>query len=242
MKLHAERWGRLGMEGLVIIFSVLAALAVDDWRDDRAERALEQHLLATLRDDLMDDLEELESSLDDTELVEHASAFLLGQPDQNFKDEIVSKSLAPSRLVDSSRRADHVSPEQAAIFILVGGIDFDLSDMTYQEMMSTGSFRVVQDNILRRDITRYYWIVRSYDMTNSTAESYRTGLLNALLRNGVAPGRVDPEMLGNAIKDPEVRALIAQYGATAQTLREVYVSFVEQAEELLTKVDAELSR
>jgi len=242
MKLHTANWSRLGMEGLVIILSVLAALAVDDWREDRAERALEQHLLVTLRDDLMADLEELESSLKDTELVEHASAFLLGQPDQNFEAEIASNSLAPSRFVESSRRPDDTSPQQVAIIRLIGGIDFDLSDMTYQEMMSTGSIRVVQDNILRRDITRYYWIVRSYDMTNATAESYRTALLNALLRNGVAPDRVDQKMLDNAIQDIEVRALIAQSSATARTLREVYVSFVEQAEELLAQVDAELLR
>ncbi len=241
MKLRTEHWGRLGMEGLVILFSVLAALAVDDWRDVRAERALEQHLLTTLRDDLMADLEELESSLADSETVEHASAFLLGQPDPDFKEEIAANGADASRFVDSSRRANKVSPEQAAIYYLVGGIDFDLSDMTYQEMMSTGSIRTVHNINLRRDITRYYWFVRSFDMTNSTAESYRIGLLNALLRNGIAPDRINPELLGNAMNDPEVRALIAQYGATAQTLREIYVSFVEQAEDLLIKVNAELS-
>jgi len=241
MQLITANWRRFGTEGLVIILSVLAALAVDDWRDYRAERALEQHLLVTLKDDLVADLEELESSLNDTELVEQASALLLGSPDHNRNSQFASNSLAPSRFIESSRRTNDMSPQQLAIFQLVGGIDFDLSDMTYQEMMSTGSIRVVQDNVLRRDITRYYWIVRSYDVTNSTAESYRTGLLSALLRHGVAPDRVDPEMLDNALHDIEVRALIAQNGATAQTLREVYISFVKQAEELLAQINAELS-
>ena len=58
-KLPNANWRRFGAEAIVIIFSVLVALALDDWRDATAEHALEQHLLVTLREDLMADLEEL---------------------------------------------------------------------------------------------------------------------------------------------------------------------------------------
>jgi len=40
--------------------------------------------------------------------------------------------------------------EQAPVSVLVGGIDIDQSDLTFQEMMSTGSFRVVRNEALRR--------------------------------------------------------------------------------------------
>jgi hypothetical protein len=240
IKLLNANWSRLGTESIVIILSVLVALALDDWRDGRAERALEQHLLVTLKDDLTADLEELDSVLESAVVVGRASSFLLGEADEYLADEFGSSGLGISRLVEGSQRASDVTQEQAAISTLVGGIDFDLSDLTYQEMMSTGSLRVIRNNALRRQIARYYWFVQSFNITNSTAEAYRFDLLKALLRNGVAPGAINTEKLTDSIDDQEVRALIDQLGATARTLHDVHVTFIEQAEQLLAVVEAEL--
>ncbi len=239
-KLPNANWRRFGAEAIVIIFSVLVALALDDWRDATAEHALEQHLLVTLREDLMADLEELDSVLESAVVAEQASSFLLGEADEYLGGELGSIGLGRSPLVESSRDASQMTQEQAAVSALVGGIDFDLSDLTYQEMMSTGSFRVVRNDALRRKVARYYWVVRSFNIANSTAESYRIGLTKALLRNGVAPNSIDPELLSNAVDDPEVRAMIEQLGATARTLHDVHITFVEQAKQLLAAVEAEL--
>jgi len=239
-KLPNANWRRLGAEAVVIIFSVLVALALDDWRDATAERALEQHLLVTLTEDLKADLEELDSSLESAVVVEQASNFLLGEANEYLAGELGSTGLGLSRLVENSPNASRVTQEQAAVRVLVGGIDFDQSDLTYQEMMSTGSFRVVRNEALRRKVARYYWMVGSFNITNSTAESYRIGLTKALLRNGVAPGSINPELLSNAVDDPEVCALIEQLGATAQTLHDVHVTFSQQARQLLAAVEAEL--
>ena len=57
-------WSRLGIEAIVIIVSVLAALALDDWRDARAGREVEQYLLVSLHGHLTADREELEDSLE----------------------------------------------------------------------------------------------------------------------------------------------------------------------------------
>ncbi len=239
-KLPNANWRRFGAEAIVIIFSVLVALALDDWRDATAEHALEQHLLVTLREDLMADLEELDSSLESAVVVEQASSFLLGEANEYLAGELGSIGLGLSRLVGHSPDASRVTQEQAAVSVLVGGIDFDQSDLTFQEMMSTGSFRVVRNEALRRKVARYYWVVRSFNIANSTAESYRIGLTKALLRNGVAPNSIDPELLSNAVDDPEVRAMIEQLGATARTLHDVHITFVEQAKQLLAAVEAEL--
>lgn len=57
-------WSRLGIEAIVIIVSVLAALALDDWRDARADREVERYLLVSLHGDLTADREELEDALE----------------------------------------------------------------------------------------------------------------------------------------------------------------------------------
>ena len=239
-KLPNVAWSRLGAEAIVIIFSVLVALALDDWRDAKAERALEHYLMVSLKEDLTADLEELDSVLKSAEAVEQASRFLLGESDEYLAAEFGLIGLGLSRLVENSPDAFQVTHQEAAVSALVGGIDFDLSDLTFQEMMSTGSFRVVRNEALRRQITGYYWFVRSFNIANSTAEAYRFGLLKALLRNGVAPGSINAEQLTDAVDDLEVRALVNQLGATARSLHDVHVTFIGEAEQLLAAVEAEL--
>ena len=55
-KLPIIDWSRLGAKAIVIIVSVLAALALDDWRDARADRELEHLLIVSLKEDLTADL------------------------------------------------------------------------------------------------------------------------------------------------------------------------------------------
>ncbi len=239
-KLPSIDWSRLGAEAIVIIVSVLAALALDDWRDARADRELEHHLIVSLKEDLTADLDELDSVLKSAKAVEQASGFLLGKSDEYVAEEFGAPGLGLSRLVEASLDAIQATPQEAAVRAIAGGIDFDLSDLTFQEMMSTGSLRVIRNNALRRQIARYYWFVRSFNIANTTAEAYRFDFLKALLRNGVAPGSINAEKLTDAIDDQEVRALVDQLGATARILHDVHVTFIEQAEQLLAAVEAEL--
>ena len=171
-KLPNVAWSRLGAEAVVIIFSVLVALALDDWRDARAERELEHYLIVSLKEDLTADLAELDSVLKSAKAVERASRFLLGESDEYLAEEFGVIGLGLSRLIENSTDAVPVTQKEAAVKVLVGGIDFDLSDLTFQEMMSTGSFRVVRNEALRRQIARYYWFVRSFNIANSTAVAF----------------------------------------------------------------------
>lgn len=236
-------WSRLGVEAIVIIFSVLAALALDDWRDARADRELERYLLVSLQGDLAADLEELKSVLESDEAAEQASNFLLGRSDVYSIDEFGSIVPGLSRLIEQSPDAAQAAPRQAAIGALASGTgDFDLSDITFQEMMSTGSLRVIRNTELRREISRYYWFIRSFNIANTTAEAYRSQFLRALLRIGVAPGAVGTEQVMLVTDDKEVRALVDQLGATARTQHNVHSTFIEQAEQLLAAVSAELGK
>lgn len=56
-------WARLGFEGILIVSSILIALAVDSWREHRSERADEQQVLASLLDEFQRNGTELDRSL-----------------------------------------------------------------------------------------------------------------------------------------------------------------------------------
>ncbi len=239
-KIINQYWGRLATEAFVIIFSVLVALALDDWRDSRKERELEEHLLGTLMEDLTNDLEELDDTLASAAASQLAASFLLGEASEYMPNGRSAAAIGVSSLIESSLDPEKLSQEQAAVASLIGGIDFDLSDLTYQEMMATGSFRVIRNETLRRKIARYYWFVKSFNIANASAEATRTGLIDILLENGVAPRRIESQSLRSALQNPEVRAWLRQYGETAQFMEDIYSTVVEQTNELLAAVDAEL--
>ena len=130
-KLPNIDWSRLGAEAVVIIVSVLAALALDDWRDARADRELEHHLIVSLKEDLTADLDELDSVLKSAKAVEQASSFLLGKSDGYVAEEFGPAGLGLSRLVEQSPDAIQATPQEVAVRAIAGGIDFDLSDLTF---------------------------------------------------------------------------------------------------------------
>lgn len=215
-------WSRLGFEAVIIIGSVLAALALDDWRDAKLDRELEQHLLVGLQDDLASDIKEIEDALMADEAIERASSSLLGRSDLGATGSDFQK---------------------AGMDTIVRGVgDFDLSDITYQEIMSTGTFRVIRNSELRRKISHYYWLVQSFNITNETAQAYRFDLLRALLRNGVAPGAIGFEKQTSIMENEEIRALVAQLGITARNIKKVHGRIREQAAQLLVAVEAELGQ
>ncbi len=42
-------WPRMGVEAIIIIASILLALGVDEWREDRRDRMLEREYLGRVR-------------------------------------------------------------------------------------------------------------------------------------------------------------------------------------------------
>ncbi|MEM7283289.1 MAG: hypothetical protein AAF438_16860 [Pseudomonadota bacterium] len=70
-------WLGFGVEGIIIISSILLALAIEAWWQERDDRTREQYYLNTLRSDLSAAKEELAQTIQrDSELIETAESFL----------------------------------------------------------------------------------------------------------------------------------------------------------------------
>lgn len=216
---------RLAAELVVIVVGVLIALAVDDLRERRADHVLARHLLESVAADLRADVAELESVLQDARSVQEAS------------DRILIAVGRPGSDGAATRDPSELAPDVA---ILVGGVDFDLSDVAYREMTSTGSSQVLP-NDLRREIAQYYWLVQSFNITYSDFGEHRIGLQRALIRLGVAPLRPETSRLEVAVSDPEVRALVAELGARGESMELAHERFLEAATALLAKTEDNVS-
>jgi hypothetical protein len=126
-------------EFVIVVFGILAALAVDDWRDDRADRASEREYLQSILLDLQLDnqnLEEIFTSID--ERIEAAEA-LAGVTAESIPQE----------------------PEQILAFlwnINVSGFYtiFQPVRVAVEDMISSGNLRLIKNRELRLDLLRYH--------------------------------------------------------------------------------------
>lgn len=93
-RMHSENgiaWLRFGVEGLLIVASILLAFAIEAWWQERDDRAKEQYYLSTLHSDLAAARAELEQTIEqDSALIERAESFLTvlrSQEDQQPAEE-----------------------------------------------------------------------------------------------------------------------------------------------------------
>ncbi len=135
MKLNTKSVARLGVESSVIVIGVLVALAVESWREDVADRALELEYLERLQNDFHDDAERITWAIEATTVQQsHINAALAVLEDEgaNTEDDLLSVFLA-SRSIWSRE---------------IGA--------TFQELFGTGQLRLVRNADLRIQLVDFY--------------------------------------------------------------------------------------
>lgn len=156
----ARRYSALGhllLEFIVIVAGVLAALAVDQWRQSREDRVFERELLQNLA------LEIVADSADFARLPIRAHGRVNGA-------EVLLRNFRPNdpRTVRASAALDTLGPfpEPAsdeeivrAFAALVVSSDMDVALGAYREFSEGGGQRLVRNRELRRLIHRYYTLV-----------------------------------------------------------------------------------
>lgn len=167
---------RLGLEFLVVVVGILAALAVDDWQQSRSDRALEEHLLTSLADDLADDRRDAELQVQ------------LVRAQQDAIDHLLAVTQHPLAPVDRQLSS---SPEDIneSLATLLNYAELQVFDATYTEMIATGSVRVIRNAALRRQIASYYQTAEWALAIPLRQIDPRPELLSALAAVGIAPGQ-----------------------------------------------------
>jgi len=148
-------------EFVVIVLGVLAALAVDEWRDSRMERELEVELLSAFIRDLSTD------SADFASLPERAERRVVGA-------ELILRAFGTpgratnesSALLDSMDAEGRIPPGPLSDPQLAEAVremtitsDLDVATGAYRDFADGGSYRLVGSRALRTRIHEYYYDV-----------------------------------------------------------------------------------
>jgi hypothetical protein len=138
-------WPRLGAEAVIIIASILLALGVDEWREEKHDRELESEYLVRL----LEDLEANEAILNvqrrgDVTKVANARTIYPLISDGNWDD--LDKTIA----ITASYNA---SPAATPNWV----------DDTFEELKSTGRLGLIQNANMRRNLLAYYRFLEAQD-------------------------------------------------------------------------------
>jgi len=220
---------RAATEFLVVVVGILVALAVDDWRQARSDRALEEYLLTSLLADLADDERDADLQVRLVEGHRRAVNHLLA---------VIEHPLAPT---------DEVFPDtpeaiDRSLRTLWDMAELQVFDPTYTEMIATGSIRVIEDRALRGQIARYYQAAERLLAIPRRQIDARPDLIGALASVGVVPGQASgmPDLVARLRSSPAI-------GTHALRIREYYRAdsalrgMQQERESLINAVEERLS-
>ena len=192
--LHPKWSARWIGEFVVIVLGVLVALAVDDWRDYRADRALERHLLVRLAADLKADEADLEFSRALVArrlwVLREVVSKVAGSEDRQLvpPDSLLNPGRARSLLEAQGRSGlllERWEPIQQPLGSFTAFPEFDLSDDSYREMLASGALQTIEDADLRSAILAYYRTAEDIGGNERRVGQYQARLETALSSIGV---------------------------------------------------------
>ena len=157
-KKYFELGRNFAAEFVVIVLGVLAALAVESWSEDREDRVLEELYLSRLQVDLRNDLEQIGRARWASFAQARATTTLLFSLDDPLASEVPT-------FTESAESIDFTVPATKVISDTTMGELVWMakrfralvpSQSTYQEMLATGRFQVINDDLLRASVIEYY--------------------------------------------------------------------------------------
>ncbi len=217
-------------EFIVIALGVLVALAVDDAVQYRADRQLEAHLLERLSEDLKADAQDLAF----TQVQVARRQWLFGAIAEAFETGVLSPP--PDSVVRMERQyallealgnpgADFAIdwPEvgERPLGMLGGYPEFDISDDSYQEMLSRGAMRVLRDPEVRTAVLAYYRVAEDLAADVMVLEEYAFWFKRTLADHGVS--------YGDSLELTELARLLGGDAAFAAHARRAQLLLADQA-------------
>ncbi len=231
---RGRAWVSWGGEFVVIVISVLVALALDEWATARADRVTEREYLAALVADLEADAAYLSAlviplmSLADSALGEVG-------PVSRGVAEFPTDTIAFLRRVVSSRRTIAQLP----------------SSPTFDELISTGALRLIESARLRSSLVLYYDHMRAMGDRSQERSSGYAPIVRGHLPDDPESGRnvVEADLraygvrqAAEAVRTPEFTQALNRHVAYVQFFLSEVTLVQAELESVRLQAEAELDR
>ncbi len=154
-------------EIFLVVVGILIALSLNNWNEDRKDKKLEKYYLHRLIGDLQEDVAEIDTT------VKYASEYIsignsiLTLCGQNYPYDIEKSNNFGNGLfamnanftmnaINNTKTIVSKENLGRAFGYLFDERIVDMNDFTYKELVSTGKFEVIQNDVLREKLSNYY--------------------------------------------------------------------------------------
>lgn len=234
LALRVETFRRAALEVVVIALGVFAALAVDNWNEARKERQLEIDFLDGIALDLEINAREIARSTDQAatnkaSLLRIIDAIATGVPSTSEPEDFILDMIRATYL----------------------GLP-NLSSITFDELRSSGSMRILSNASFKRDLAIYY---RHFEYASQFHPEYRrkeAQLEEALLgllpleerleisrTNNLASTRLEPALIIETLQArPDLIARLEDMVWVQERIQTRYKWVIDDSQELLDAIAA----
>ena len=204
-------------EIILVVIGILIALQINNLNTDRKNNKTAMYLLSSLQEDLANDAEELRFNIDDA-----------------------TNIVAMSKALQSYHRDPESNPidVEKNTRYLVNSVSFDSNNITYNEMLNSGSINLL-DPELRKVIAQHYWNIESYDGNRDNILQLKRTIMQLLIENGVAPFSINEDEMTSVLKDPKLFAAIKQWEYLGNMQVGIHEGFLANTQDLTARIEKE---
>ena len=227
-----------------MVIGVFIGLQVANWNDARTDAQREQQVLAELLDDLRQDSLQLASASEAAQLSIDAANIVLEQAGLDPVAGIffpVSNPQTNTNITVTAPNAVDTYQTTAFWTHITARYYPAQNDAALNALIATGSFSIVKDRDIVRDLQRYktYWtnVMASH---NNTYRPFRDRTVFVGQKHGLSPfANIDLDALVEIVQlDPEMQGAIRTTAEFAAFHRETLEGLRREAEMLIDRIEA----
>ncbi len=210
-----EKIGKIFLEVVIIVFSIMVSLWLANWNDKRKERAEAKDFLKDLKEDLVQD----------TVLIKRC----VTQLERYIKEYKFALSLTSPQM-DSLKKAN------VNVYVNFDIIPIQLNVGNYQGFKTSGKIGFIDNKTLKKDILSYYeQLEPNLKEVGKSQLEYQKTLMNTFF-NDEFSNRPTKDFLS----DPKVKTVINNARYFSELMVDMCNVSVQQADSLILLVNKEL--
>jgi Family of unknown function (DUF6090) len=210
-----EKIGKISLEVVIIVFSIMVSLWLDNWNDKRKEREEVKEFLADLKEDLKEDTISMHSKINKLK--------------PYIKDYSSVLDLTDTQL-DSMKKVN------ASVNLNFDFIPFQLNEGSYQGFKSSGKIGFIDNKNLKREILSYHeQLIPSLKEIEKIHMEHQKVLMNTFFGSEYSEKSTKETFL-----DPSVRAQLNTAKMFANLMVQFSETSLQQADSLLLAINKEL--
>jgi len=239
-----QNWTAVSLDFLIVVFGVFIGFQVANWNDARLEAQREQQVLLELLDDLRQDSLQLAAASEAARLTVDAANIVLEEaglePVTELSFPVPNPQTNTNLMVAPANGLD--DDQATAYWTYITTRYFPAqNDAALNALIATGSFAIVKDREIVRDLQRYktYWtnVMASHD---NTYRPFRDRTVFVGQKHGLSPFTdIDLDALVEIVSlDPEMQGAIRTTAEFAVFHRESLEGLGREAQLLMERIEA----